>query len=97
MTCLLYICSLKVRKDMFSIISVTYIFLHFTLDEEISKMTEWLKSNHTPVEKVKDFMRNTQPKRAEWLQKNKSTTSLSEFLSTYPRLLDTPGMVRYSI
>lgn len=62
-------------------------------DEEISKMIVWMKSNHSPVEKVKDFMRNTQPKRAEWLQKNKSTTSLHELLNTYPRLLDTPGMI----
>ena len=44
-----------------------------------------MKFNNSPVEEVKDHTRLTQPKRAEWLQVNKSTKSLSQLLFQYPR------------
>lgn len=58
-----------------------------------NKMTEWLKKNKQPVSQVEEFMRGTAIYRAQWIRENGSK-SLIEITQEYPRLLDTPGMVK---
>ncbi|XP_071850959.1 uncharacterized protein [Apostichopus japonicus] len=56
-------------------------------------MIEWLKYNHSPNDQVKEYMRLTQAYIAAWLGQNRFDASLSQFITEYPRLLDTPGMI----
>lgn len=57
-------------------------------------MKAWLKHNNTPLDQVKKLMKATVCMRAEWIKGNTNLTSL-QIKVEYPRLLDTPGMVRY--
>lgn len=57
-------------------------------------MKAWLKHNTEPLDQVKLFMKATVSVRAEWIRGNPNLTSL-QINMEYPRLLGTPGMVRY--
>ncbi|KAJ8049893.1 hypothetical protein HOLleu_02837 [Holothuria leucospilota] len=59
-------------------------------ESEIGMMTEWLKSNIEPVEKVKDFMLRT----AQYRQKRikDSNGNINSILMEFPRMLD-QGMI----
>ncbi|CAM4578200.1 unnamed protein product [Leuciscus chuanchicus] len=62
-------------------------------EADSNKMTEWLKKNKQPVSQVEEYMRGTAVYRAQWIRENGSK-SLIEITQEYPRLLDTPGMVK---
>lgn len=57
-------------------------------------MKAWLKHNNTPLDQVKKLMKTTVCMRAEWIQGYTDFTLL-QIKVEYPRLLDTPDMVRY--
>ncbi|XP_071841210.1 uncharacterized protein [Apostichopus japonicus] len=54
--------------------------------EELVMMTEWLKCNMEPREKVLDFMRQTAVYRQRQIKDH--STNISDILKEYPRLLD---------
>ncbi|PIK53270.1 hypothetical protein BSL78_09844, partial [Apostichopus japonicus] len=58
--------------------------------EELVMMTEWLKCNMEPREKVLDFMRQTAVYRQQQIKDH--STNISDILKEYPRLLDR-GMI----
>ncbi|KAG1924760.1 hypothetical protein F2P79_025951, partial [Pimephales promelas] len=60
--------------------------------ERASQLKEWLKNNTRPQDQVEQYMRETAPFRAHWIRENGSKP-ISEILSEFPRLMDTPGMV----
>lgn len=57
-------------------------------------MTVWLKNNRAPTMQVREYMRKTASAR---LKEFKGETDIGEVLRDYPRLLDTPGMVRFCL
>ena len=56
-------------------------------------MTTWLKYHHTPTQQVEEMMLKTCRARAAYIRRETEKTA-SELLKEYPRLIDTPGMVR---
>jgi len=56
-------------------------------------MIEWLKNNRSPHSQVMEFMRHTAPHRAAWIR-SLGTKTVEEINAEYPRLHDSPGMVR---
>ncbi|XP_071855466.1 uncharacterized protein [Apostichopus japonicus] len=58
--------------------------------EELVMMTEWLKCNMEPREKVLDFMRQTAVYRQQQIKDH--SNNISDILKEYPRLLDR-GMI----
>lgn len=57
-------------------------------------MTEWLKENMWPREQVTDYMQETAVYRAQWIRNNEAKT-VPDIIAEFPRLVDTPGMVRF--
>ena len=55
-----------------------------------------MKNHIEPVAMVKTYMEKTVVSRARWIKENSELT-ISEIMTQYPRLFDTPGMVRYEI
>ncbi|XP_051519579.1 uncharacterized protein LOC127420962 [Myxocyprinus asiaticus] len=56
------------------------------------QMTEWLKNNILPPAQAEQYMKETAIHRAKWIRDN-GTKGLTEIVSEYPCLLDTPGMI----
>lgn len=55
-----------------------------------------MKNHIEPVAMVKTYMEKTVVSRARWIKENSELT-ISEIMTQYPRLFDTPGMVSYEI
>ena len=56
-------------------------------------MKEWLKHHVEPASTVKTYMGKTVINRAKWIREN-SELPIRAAMAEYPRLYDTPGMVR---
>lgn len=61
--------------------------------EDAVQMSMWLKTNLWPQSQVADFMKKTAGYRARWIRANGSK-AIADIISEFPRLVDTPGMVR---
>lgn len=61
--------------------------------ERAIQLTEWLKNNIWPPAQVAQYMLETAIHRATWIRSN-GTIPLQQIFAEFPRLLDTPGMVR---
>ncbi|CAM4448958.1 unnamed protein product [Leuciscus chuanchicus] len=60
--------------------------------ERAVQLKEWLKNNTRPQDQVEQYMKETAPFRAHWIREYGSKP-ISEILSEFPRLMDTPGMI----
>ncbi|XP_056102916.1 uncharacterized protein LOC130082154 [Rhinichthys klamathensis goyatoka] len=60
--------------------------------ERAVQLKEWLKNNTRPQDQVEQYMKETALFRAHWIRENGSKP-ISEVLSEFPRLMDTPGMI----
>ena len=58
-------------------------------EEECASMKTWLKFNIEPKDTLVSYMVKTCKARASWLRENQKSP-----INDWPRLLDTPGMVR---
>lgn len=65
-------------------------------EERAIEMTQWLKNNVWPQQQVAEFMQETVVYRAQWIRTN-GTKSIQDIIAEFPRLVDTPGMVRLPI
>ncbi|XP_051989035.1 uncharacterized protein LOC127648409 [Xyrauchen texanus] len=56
------------------------------------QISEWLKNNMWPADKVAEYMKETAIHRAQWIRAN-GTKAIEDINCEFPRLLDTPGMI----
>ncbi|XP_051957443.1 uncharacterized protein LOC127625980 [Xyrauchen texanus] len=71
---------------------LTFIPTSTLSPERAIQLKEWLKNNTRPLDQVEQYMKATALFRAHWIRQN-SSKPISEILSEFPRLMDTPGMI----
>ncbi|XP_051536720.1 uncharacterized protein LOC127430740 [Myxocyprinus asiaticus] len=71
---------------------LTFIPTSTLSSERAIQLKEWLKNNTRPQDQVEQYMKATALFRAHWIRQN-SSKPISDILSEFPRLMDTPGMI----